>query len=243
MDEYHGGSYERLSANGEKEYLSSEHRTPLFEAVEIGNVAVVECLLERHDIDVNVKDGDGCTPLYVAFDEEEVEIAEMLLEKDADSNIGNMDIGPENTLLAWLCSRKKVAMVKLLLKFNVDTNIPGKSGFYPLHMAARSGSKAILEMLLRAGADPMVNDCNGKTPLEIASLNKKSVDAGCVQVLQKAMEVEELVNQQTSLRDGADATNVKDSNGKTLPEENSNKESIEEAVQEKVLWIQEEIKI
>ena len=220
MDEYHGGNYDKLSTTtGEKEHVSSEHRTPLFEAVEIGNVAIVECLLEKHDIDVNVKDGDGCTPLYVAFDEEEFEIAEMLLQKDADPNIGNMDIGAENTLLAWLCSRKKISMVQLLLKYNADTNVPGKSGFYPLHMAARSGSKVILEMLLGAGADPAVKDSSsGKTPVEIARQNKKSVEAGCVQVLQKATELLNLINQRTSSGDGADLTVKDSSSGKTSKE-------------------------
>ena len=187
VNRYHGGNYEKLSSvTGKKEEISALHRTPLFEAVEAGHEAIVECLLKR-DANVNIRDGDGCTTLYTALDEDELDIAEMLLKHHADPNVGNMDIGDDNTLLAWSASRRKEDYVQLLLKYNADPNIPGKSGLYPLHMAARCGSKSIIQMLLKSGGDPLLKDPSGKTPIEIAKSNPKSVQAGCVDILEQAM--------------------------------------------------------
>tara|TARA_B100000795_G_scaffold219698_1_gene174071 strand:+ start:16 stop:975 length:960 start_codon:yes stop_codon:yes gene_type:complete len=183
-DEYHGGNYEKKNElTGKMMEISAEHRTPIFDAIEAGNDGIVACLLDRDAINVNSRDGDGCTPLYLALDEEEDNIAEMLLKKGADSEIGNMDIGDDNTLLAWACSRNMTNYVELLLKYKADPNVPGKSGLYPLHMAARSGGKQIIEALLIAGADKNKKDPSGKTPREIAEKNVRSVKNGCVELL------------------------------------------------------------
>ena len=188
IDDYHGGDYEVIDQEtGEKKVVSMAHRTPLIEAVEAGHEEIVKCLLE-FKAKVNERDGDGCTALYVAFDEDEDDIAEMLLKHGADPDVGNMDIGEDNTLLAWLSSRRKLTQVKMLLEQGTDPNVPGKSGLYPLHMAARTGGKQVLELLLTHGADPMLVDPSGCTPQMIATKNPKSVKNGCVEVLKKAEE-------------------------------------------------------
>ena len=50
-------------------------------------------------------------------------------------------------------------------------------------MAARSGGKKIIELLLIAGADKNMKDPSGKTPMEIAEKNARSVKNGCVELL------------------------------------------------------------
>jgi ankyrin repeat protein/tetratricopeptide (TPR) repeat protein len=188
MDEYHGGNYEVMnSTTGKMDVVSALHRTPLFEAVESGNAEIVKCMLE-FNCKVNERDGDGCTALYVAIDEDEEEIAEMLLKSGADPNLGNMDIGEDNTLLAWTSSRRKFCYVDMLLKSGANPNLPGKSGLYPLHMAARVGGNKCIEVLLKYGADPLKVDPSGCTPQMIAEKNERSIKAGCVDLLLRAKE-------------------------------------------------------
>ena len=196
LDNYHSGDYDVIDQEtGEKKVVSMAHRTPLIEAVEAGHEEIVKCLLD-FKAKVNEKDGDGCTALYVAFDEDEDDIAEMLLKNGADPDIGNMDIGEDNTLLAWLSSRRKLAYVRMLLEQGTDPNVPGKSGLYPLHMAARTGGKQVIELLLAHGADPMLEDPSGCTPQTIATKNPKSVKNGCVELLKKAEEDTKKKNQE-----------------------------------------------
>ena len=99
MNSYTSGSYDVIDKDtGEKTVVSSEHRTPIFEAAESGNLAIAKALLARGS-HLDVQDGDGCTPLYIALDEDELEVADFLLEQGADPDIGNKDIGDKNTLL------------------------------------------------------------------------------------------------------------------------------------------------
>ena len=59
-------------------------------------------------------------------------MAEALLSSGASPDVGNMDIGLDNTLLGWAASRRRLDHVQLLLKHGADPNKPGKSGMYPL---------------------------------------------------------------------------------------------------------------
>lgn len=142
MNRYTSGSYDVVDKDtGEKSSVSAEHRTPIFEAAELGNVAIAKMLLAG-GADPDARDGDGCTPLFTAMDEDELEVADLLLKYGADPDIGNKDIGDENTLLAWASSRRVLDHVELLLAHGADPNASGKSGMFPLHMAARSGGAA-----------------------------------------------------------------------------------------------------
>ncbi len=60
--------------------------TPLFGAVQIGNVPITKALLERGS-KVNARDEEGWTPLMTAAAKGHPEVAKMLLERDADPTI------------------------------------------------------------------------------------------------------------------------------------------------------------
>ena len=126
-------------------------------------LAIAKVLLARGS-HLDVQDGDGCTPLYTALDEDELEVADFLLGQGADPDIGNKDIGDKNTLLAWASSWRELDHVELLIAHGANPNVCGKSGMFPLHMAARSGGKQIIEALLEAGADPCLREPSGLLP-------------------------------------------------------------------------------
>ena len=59
--------------------------------------------------------------------------------------------------------------VELLLAHKADLNVGRpQDGWTPLHEAAERGSKAIAELLLKAGADVNAKEKNGMTPLHLA---------------------------------------------------------------------------
>ena len=89
-NEYTRGNYDRTDPNtGEKTAISSDHRTALFESLESDDVDMAKLLIEN-GCDVNITDGDGCTPLYVAIDEGDREaMCELLLGAGASPDIGN----------------------------------------------------------------------------------------------------------------------------------------------------------
>ena len=191
--EYTRGNYDFVDPlTGEKRVVSPEHRTPLFECAENGSIDIAKALLDCDDgCDVNITDGDGCTALYVALDEDEegcLAVADLLLSVAASPDIGNSDIGLDNTLLAWAASRRRLDHVRVLLKHSADPNKSGKSGMYPLHMAARAGARRVIEVLLEGGADPAVTCPSNCTPCQIAEKSKRAVANGCVEVLRVAEE-------------------------------------------------------
>ena len=91
-------------------------------------------------------------------------------------------------MLAWAAPRRRLSHVQLLLKHGADPKRPGKSGMYPLHMAARSGSKEVLQALLQGGANAKATctpykDCLGMTARQLVEKSKVAVAAGCLDVL------------------------------------------------------------
>jgi ankyrin repeat protein len=54
------------------------------------NIDIVKLLLERKDIDINIKDNDGWTTLIFASEYGEIDVIKLLLEReDIDINIKN----------------------------------------------------------------------------------------------------------------------------------------------------------
>ena len=196
LNEYTRGNYEMIDPEtGEKKVVSSEHQTPIFECAETGNTTIAKMLIDG-GCNVDMTDGDGCTALYTAMvcgdGGEEDGVSEMLLAAGASPDIGNADIGKDNTLLAWAASRRSLGHVDQLLRHGADPNRPGKSGMYPLHMAARCGGKAVMESLLKNGADPTRtcrthSNCPGVTARQVVEKNNQAVAAGCLDVLDNAV--------------------------------------------------------
>ena len=101
-----------------------------------------------------------------------------LIRQKADVNAAE---GDGTTALHWAASANDLEMAKTLLA--AGANVKAKSrlgGVTPLFMACRSGSAAMIELLIKAGADAGAPDSVGTTPLMLAAASG-SVEA--VQVL------------------------------------------------------------
>jgi ankyrin repeat protein len=90
-----------------------------------------------------------------------------LLKSGADVNSAQ---GDGMTALHWAASKDDVELAKMLLYAGANARATTRLGAYtPLLMAARNGNAAMIDALVRGGADPNGATSNGTTPLMLAA--------------------------------------------------------------------------
>ena len=160
--------------------------TPLVMAAKRGYNGMVEHLLKHDNIQVNLRDGNGETPLatqrqdidvnglskgssrfLVAIDKGFNDISEHLLKQN-NINVNLKDyLGV--TPLGAACENNRFEIVKILTqKQDIDVNALSK-GITPLVMAAKRGYNGMVEHLLKHdNIQVNLRDGNGETPLAAA---------------------------------------------------------------------------
>jgi len=139
--------------------------TELFEAVRGCDFNAVYKRLENGGDACSV-DWAGYTPLHYAASKKEFDIALLLLDRGADVNAKTRDQEVAVISQAVLFGDKR--MVELMIAEGADVNAVDKTGFSPLHYAARINNPEFVSMLLEAGAKPELKDAEGLTPHELA---------------------------------------------------------------------------
>jgi ankyrin repeat protein len=147
------------------ELRGSNGETPChISAVRSDKPDVIEFLVTRAGVDLNVRDksGDTCAHPAASFGHEGV--LRKLIELGA-----NLDIGNRNswTPLHFACYRRHARCVKMLIAGGASVHVKSLIGQTACHVAA--ASDAILAMLLAAGADFDEVDNRGDTPRTIVS--------------------------------------------------------------------------
>lgn len=164
-------------------------RTSLHDAAEKGPPALVRCLI-AHGAEIDALSNWG-TPLYVAAHSGRKDNVEILVAAGADVNAEHN----KRTPLYWPVCRGQVDIIELLLANGAEVNVTdeaertleeranmqgqtevlgilikakGQDGRTPLHWAVAEGRKAMVQMLLRNGAEVNSEDNAGQTPLDIA---------------------------------------------------------------------------
>jgi ankyrin repeat protein len=127
-------------------YLKLKGGTKLSETCKNRNVEDVKLLFDTEPsirVQINDKDEDGLTPLFIAIEKNDIEMAKLLIENGADVNM--------------MCP--------------IDTiSIEGPVNIAPLHNAKDGYEyhKDMITLLIDNGADVNVEDSLGKTPIELA---------------------------------------------------------------------------
>ena len=179
----------------------------IHKAVRDGNLEKVKGLLINDSTLVNIKDEKGYTPLHIASELNNLEIAKILIGYHADVNAvmndlniplqltvfhnqkemaqllvdSGSDINSQNigsySTLHCAVMRNNLNVVKVLVENGADIEIKSRSQVTPLHFAAFRSDPEIVEYLISKGADVNTRDEQLYSPLMHAAAFKKYENA------------------------------------------------------------------
>ncbi|KAG8196720.1 hypothetical protein JTE90_014456, partial [Oedothorax gibbosus] len=163
-----------LEAGAEVNALDDYPCTALHHACKKGWLQVVKKLLENKSTDINAVNGDGDTPLHVAWSMHNSEIVKELLKVGADVTVRN---NCDRTFSGKTRREKPVfgdvIELQSLMRLGLSIESRHEMGYRPLHCAAELGSLAVAKFLIS-------NNCNidskadgNETPLLVAAFHGK----------------------------------------------------------------------
>jgi ankyrin repeat protein len=128
----------------------------------------------------------GTDLLFYHLKYQQIEEATIMLQR-REVNVNDQDVNGK-TALHIACEIASVPLVKLLLNYGANPNVPTHLdiGYYlPIHKACEKGNREIVEILIRAGTDLNARNKVGQTPLHICVRQKNTelarvvIMAGC----------------------------------------------------------------
>lgn len=213
------------------------HRTPsgstaLHQAA--NNPVFVRLLLDA-GADANATTDSGDTPLHSCHDLDSM----ALLIENGNADIDRTNSDQQTPLLSYLASNNGKVLLKFL-EYGPNIDIKDKDGNGALHIAVKgySSNTHILKAILAAGGDPNLKNRTGQTPLHImrmdnynstemldcllkagANINEPDRDGTTIFYKAVSNKLYGSGKDHKDLKDLLDrgaATNVRDSNGRTL---------------------------
>jgi hypothetical protein len=153
--------------------IDDNGNTPLHYACGRGHRAMAEVLLEN-GAHINYSNPMKTPPLEFALHYGHDQVASMLIERGAHLNYYE----PITPLLS-ACQRRCVLAFRAMVASEPDVAInqmdhPDSFGDVPLHWAARTGCREIVQILIDLGANVNARNANGGTPLKSAHYGKFS---------------------------------------------------------------------
>lgn len=152
----------RANVNAKEESYSKI--TPLFVAVEQGNIEIVRLLLD-FGAKVNARDNEKQTPLMRLETDATPELVKLLLQYRAKVDAVDND---GNTALIVAAMRANAEVIEALIDGGADVNASNKEGKTPLMAAADSDNIESVRKLLISGANARAKDNDGDDAWEYA---------------------------------------------------------------------------
>jgi ankyrin repeat protein/serine/threonine protein kinase len=140
-------------------------------AAKRGHFKVVEYLIEEHKAQIDAKDNEDRTPLYLAVEHDHIEIINYFITKIGIEKILKEIYKNNKTLLHVAAEHNSEKFLNRLkdYKVSIDINIKDAQGLTPLYYAARYGAFQTLELLLIKITSPSLLDNHYKYCLNIAT--------------------------------------------------------------------------
>ncbi|KAF3230010.1 hypothetical protein TWF191_000249 [Orbilia oligospora] len=116
-------------------------------------------------MDMEIKDGDGRTPLSLAVTSGQAAVVKFLIKKGAD--LEAKDKSNRTPLLLAVVHEREEA-IELLIDGGADLEVEDRSGRTPLILAVLYGRQGVLELLIEKGANLEAKNKDGRTSLGLA---------------------------------------------------------------------------
>ena len=142
--------------------------TALHAAACYGQMQLAELLIEHYgDVHVNELRTDGWTPLMIAAKNADLDVAQLLINHDANIDLKNPD-GETALHVAAFYGQEQLA--ELLVKHGGDAYIDKMrtDGWTPLMIAAKNGDLGVARLLVNQNADIGLKNLDGETALHVA---------------------------------------------------------------------------
>ena len=167
----HADIVQFLIENGADVAETDRYGSALHHAAEAGHVPVIRGLV-KSDLDPNVQDNDGRTPIFYAARSEYCEAIRELINSGA--KVDHVCPGKGTALLVVARLSPCPDVVRLLLQSHADPNLPVSIGMPPLtKVASHQSGDEILHLLLQYGAGENVPSKDGLTALQMAASKNK----------------------------------------------------------------------
>ena len=134
------------------------------EAVVTSNLRLTEKFI-AYGSDINEKYFFGKTPIMLAFDNNDYEMAAFLISKGADVNIPD-DSGI--TPLISACASNNINLIELAFISGANLYVKDINGITPLMYALYKSNIEVIQLLLKHKAPINIEDNNGTSPITIA---------------------------------------------------------------------------
>ena len=142
---------------------------PLTAAAYKGHLEVVKLLLTARKTNINVRQHDGATALFIAAQKNFPGIVELLVRSGADVNLA---LGDGTTPLCVAVFKGSAEVVKRLFQAqDIQVDQTTCKQVTALAYATQQGHKDIIEFLLNKKADPDIADVDGVAPLHITCIH------------------------------------------------------------------------
>ena len=144
---------------------------PLLEAVKDGYLQGAEQMLLRKS-DVDVRDQNGRTALFLAAIRGDEDFVEMLLRYNP--KIGAVD-NYGSSPLYYAAAANNAGVIEMLVAKGADLNLSNRQGLTPLMVAASRGHLDAVGMLVELKSDVEMTDFTGRTAYDWAVRNNRMV--------------------------------------------------------------------
>ncbi|WP_342263034.1 MULTISPECIES: ankyrin repeat domain-containing protein [unclassified Spiroplasma] len=148
---------------------------PLVYALEKDYKSVVMTLLQRLDININIINKNGFTPLHLAVKTNHFEAVNLIVNKWKIMDINNTNNGEGLAPLHIAVKRENISIIKVLMKYsNININCQSvKIKVTPLKIAVDTNNFEIVNLLVTSGANVNLEDAGKISPLRMAVENEK----------------------------------------------------------------------
>ena len=146
-----------------------------------GDLELARISLERIADTINSQNDDGLTALLLALERENLDVAQLLLDHNADVNVRDKR-GNTPLHVAVSTGNGHLDICRILLNRNAEVNSRNHHGSTPLLLASEHGAPELVELFLDHNADPHARDGDGDTLLHCAAI------AGRIEVVQLLLE-------------------------------------------------------